>query len=234
MQAQCRDQRGHAVNFIHPSRGRDFMLVASARIPQLRVKAWRQPHGYPGGHPGFIAKVQAGGRFDFAAYAGLKTRILTTSTRGASYSQRRDRPITGNASQHLTCRRIREQRGGVRCAVHHFLLAASIVTLLSLNACKVGPTDRGPAPSPAITRGPEPHAAQARQADHSHRAGRRGQGLAGRHEAHGAGRSHGERLRQRPRTSALGVHAAQWRRAGRRDQCAASVRRTARASRARS
>ena len=38
----------------------------------------------------------------------------------------------------------------------HFLLAASIVTLLSLNGCKVGPSDRGPAPSPANTLGPNP------------------------------------------------------------------------------
>jgi glucose/arabinose dehydrogenase len=38
----------------------------------------------------------------------------------------------------------------------HFFLAASVVTLLSLNACKVGPADRGPAPSPANTLGPNP------------------------------------------------------------------------------
>jgi glucose/arabinose dehydrogenase len=38
----------------------------------------------------------------------------------------------------------------------HFFFAASIVTLLSLNACKVGPSDRGPAPSPANTLGPNP------------------------------------------------------------------------------
>jgi glucose/arabinose dehydrogenase len=38
----------------------------------------------------------------------------------------------------------------------HFFLAASVVTLLSLNACKVGPSDRGPAPSPANTLGPNP------------------------------------------------------------------------------
>ncbi len=38
----------------------------------------------------------------------------------------------------------------------HYILAASIVTLLSLNACKVGPSDRGPAQSPSSTLGPNP------------------------------------------------------------------------------
>jgi glucose/arabinose dehydrogenase len=38
----------------------------------------------------------------------------------------------------------------------HLYVAASIVTLLSLTACKVGPSDRGPAPSPASTLGASP------------------------------------------------------------------------------
>ncbi len=38
----------------------------------------------------------------------------------------------------------------------HYILAASIVTLLAVNACKVGPSDRGPGQSPANTLGPNP------------------------------------------------------------------------------
>jgi glucose/arabinose dehydrogenase len=41
-----------------------------------------------------------------------------------------------------------------------FLLAASLLTVLFLDACKVGPADRGPAASPPSTLGPEPQLAK--------------------------------------------------------------------------
>src|SRR5262245_17573949 len=36
------------------------------------------------------------------------------------------------------------------------IFAAGVVALVALDACQVGPTDRGPAPSPATTVGPNP------------------------------------------------------------------------------
>ena len=62
------------------------------------------------------------------------------------------------------------------------------------------------------------------QTDHSHRAGRRSQGLAAGHETHGARRRAGDGLRQRTHASALAVHAAEWRRAGGGDQCTRASR----------
>ena len=38
----------------------------------------------------------------------------------------------------------------------HWILATALLTVLSLDGCKVGPTDRGPAPSPPSTLGPNP------------------------------------------------------------------------------
>jgi glucose/arabinose dehydrogenase len=38
----------------------------------------------------------------------------------------------------------------------HLILAASLLTVLALDGCKVGPADRGPAPSPTTTLGPSP------------------------------------------------------------------------------
>ncbi len=38
----------------------------------------------------------------------------------------------------------------------HLILAASLLTVLTLDGCKVGPADRGPAPSPPTTLGPSP------------------------------------------------------------------------------
>ena len=60
------------------------MLVASARYASTEGESpGASPMGTLAGHPGFSAAFQAGARFDLAAYAGPKTRILTTSTRGA-------------------------------------------------------------------------------------------------------------------------------------------------------
>src|SRR5262245_49713699 len=38
----------------------------------------------------------------------------------------------------------------------HLILAASLLAVLSLDGCKVGPADRGPAASPPSTLGPNP------------------------------------------------------------------------------
>ena len=40
--------------------------------------------------------------------------------------------------------------------ISRYILALPVLMLLSLNACKVGPTDRGPAASPASSMGPNP------------------------------------------------------------------------------
>ena len=95
-----------------------------------------------------------------------------------------------------------------------------VLAFAALCACtSVGPTDT--ARSHRRSRASVPtRACRARKAADPDRADRRGQGLAGGREAHAGAPSRGERVRQRPRASALALRAAERRCARRGDQCA--------------
>jgi hypothetical protein len=70
------------------------MLAATAHCASTDGESpGASPLGTLAAHSGFSAAVQAGPRFDFAANAGARTRILTTSTRGAFLQ-----PATGPAN----------------------------------------------------------------------------------------------------------------------------------------
>src|SRR5690348_10093662 len=86
--------------------------------------------------------------------AGDQRRILTTAMHGGLLQ-----PAAGGARQRERVRLLSwpHHRLVAGCSMRNVLACtASLLTLLSLNGCKVGPADRGPAPSPPTTLGPNP------------------------------------------------------------------------------